>query len=159
MPQIIEKSGLSYFMTTKLGWNEYNVFPYDTFMWKGIDGSQVLTHLITTRNYLPGCSLKDMPNGSTTYNGLQNPSQIKGTWQRYQNKETSCDVLTLLRIWGRRRRSYRGNAGAEPQNGKRRCGCTLCTSDLCKRLLPYFGKQDGPKLSSFLERRIVSGIS
>ena len=94
MPQIMKKSGLSYFMTTKLGWNEYNVFPYDTFMWKGIDGSQVLTHLITTRNYLPGCSLKDMPNGSTTYNGLQNPSQIKGTWQRYQNKETSCDVLT-----------------------------------------------------------------
>ena len=93
MPQIMKKSGLSYFMTTKLGWNEYNVFPYDTFMWKGIDGSQVLTHLITTRNYLPGCSLKDMPNGSTTYNGLQNPSQIKGTWQRYQNKETSCDVL------------------------------------------------------------------
>ncbi|WP_347003375.1 alpha-mannosidase [Enterocloster clostridioformis] len=94
MPQIMKKAGLSYFMTTKLGWNEYNVFPYDTFMWKGIDGSQVLTHLITTRNYLPGCSLKDMPNGSTTYNGLQNPSQIKGTWQRYQNKETSSDVLT-----------------------------------------------------------------
>lgn len=94
IPQIMKKSGLSYFMTTKLGWNEYNVFPYDTFMWKGIDGSQVLTHLITTRNYLPGCSLKDMPNGSTTYNGLQNPSQIKGTWQRYQNKETSSDVLT-----------------------------------------------------------------
>ena len=27
MPQIMKKSGLSYFMTTKLGWNEYNVFP------------------------------------------------------------------------------------------------------------------------------------
>lgn len=94
MPQIMKKAGLSYFMTTKLGWNEYNIFPYDTFMWKGIDGSQVLTHLITTRNYLPGKGIRDLPNGSTTYNGLQNASQIKGTWQRYQNKDVSTDVLT-----------------------------------------------------------------
>lgn len=94
MPQIMKKSGLSYFMTTKLGWNEYNIFPYDTFMWKGIDGSQVLTHLITTKNFVPGQTIKTMPNGSTTYNGLQNASQIKGTWQRYQNKDVSTDVLT-----------------------------------------------------------------
>ena len=91
---IMKKSGLSYFMTTKLGWNEYNIFPYDTFMWKGIDGSQVLTHLITTKNFVPGQTIKTMPNGSTTYNGLQNASQIKGTWQRYQNKDVSTDVLT-----------------------------------------------------------------
>lgn len=92
IPQIMKQSGLSYFMTTKLGWNEYNQFPYDTFRWKGIDGSEVLTYLITTRDY----HKKDEPAGnfSTTYNGRQDARQVMGTWQRYQNKEVSQDVLT-----------------------------------------------------------------
>lgn len=94
LPQIMRKSGLSYFMTTKLGWNEYNKFPYDTFSWKGIDGSQVLTYLITTRDYIPHWDALRPASNSTTYNGLQNPGQIMGTWQRYQNKQVSRDVLT-----------------------------------------------------------------
>jgi alpha-mannosidase len=44
MPQILKKSGIECFMTTKLKWNETNLFPYDTFMWKGIDGSEILTY-------------------------------------------------------------------------------------------------------------------
>lgn len=92
IPQIMKQSGLSYFMTTKLGWNEYNQFPYDTFIWRGIDGSEVLTYLISTRDYhKKGQSVK---NFSTTYNGRQNASQIMGTWQRYQNKDLSKEVLT-----------------------------------------------------------------
>lgn len=95
MPQILKKSGLSYFMTTKISWNEYNQFPYDTFMWTGIDGSQVLAYLITTKNYQKeGKDLHDDFN--TTYNGRQNVSQIMGTWQRYQNKDLSKDVLTCF---------------------------------------------------------------
>lgn len=92
IPQIMKQSGLSYFMTTKLGWNEYNQFPYDTFRWRGIDGSEVLTYLISTRDY----QKKDEPfkGFSTTYNGMQNASQIMGTWQRYQNKDVSKEVLT-----------------------------------------------------------------
>ena len=85
---------MPYFMTTKLGWNDHNQFPNDTFLWRGIDGSQVLTHMITTKNYDKE-NKKDGRNAfNTTYNGLQNPSQIKGTWQRYQNKEVSRNVLT-----------------------------------------------------------------
>lgn len=94
LPQIMRKSDLSYFMTTKLGWNEYNQFPYDTFMWKGIDGSEVLTYLITTRDYWTEGEKKKKSPFSTTYNGRQNASQIMGTWQRYQNKDVSRDVLT-----------------------------------------------------------------
>jgi len=92
IPQIMKQSGLNYFMTTKLGWNEYNQFPYDTFRWKGIDGSEVLTYLITTRDY----HKKDEPvrGFSTTYNGRQDARQIMGTWQRYQNKDVSKEVLT-----------------------------------------------------------------
>src|SRR5699024_6635562 len=48
MPQILKKSGIDMFMTTKISWNQYNRMPNDTFMWKGIDGSEVLTHFITT---------------------------------------------------------------------------------------------------------------
>ena len=34
LPQILKKSGISYFMTTKLDWNQFNTIPNDTFMWR-----------------------------------------------------------------------------------------------------------------------------
>ena len=43
LPQILRQAGIRYFMTTKLGWNEYNQIPNDTFYWRGLDGSEVLT--------------------------------------------------------------------------------------------------------------------
>lgn len=48
IPQIMQKSGVRYFLTTKMAWNDTNRFPYDTFYWKGLDGSRVLTHLNKT---------------------------------------------------------------------------------------------------------------
>jgi len=51
LPQILKKSGLPYFMTIKLSWNEHNRFPYRSFVWKGIDGSQVLVHMPPDDNY------------------------------------------------------------------------------------------------------------
>lgn len=44
LPQIMLGCGVSFFLTTKLTWNESNPFPYDTFWWEGIDGSRVFTH-------------------------------------------------------------------------------------------------------------------
>ncbi len=44
IPQIMLSCGMKYFLTTKFAWNEYNTFPNDTFIWRGIDGSEVLTH-------------------------------------------------------------------------------------------------------------------
>ena len=38
-------------MTSKLSWSEFNCSPYDTFTWKGIDGSEVLTHFTPSREY------------------------------------------------------------------------------------------------------------
>ena len=40
-PQILARSGIKYFMTTKLSWNQFNRFPYDTFRWRGLDGSEI----------------------------------------------------------------------------------------------------------------------
>ena len=45
LPQIMKKSGVDTFFTTKLCWNETNQFPYDNFVWEGLDGSQVFAVL------------------------------------------------------------------------------------------------------------------
>lgn len=92
LPQILKKSGVNYFMTTKISWNEYNKMPYDTFMWKGIDGTEVLTHFITTTDY----KKEGSPTGWTTYNGDINASQVMGCWQRYAQKDINNEVLNCF---------------------------------------------------------------
>ncbi|MBO5715025.1 MAG: alpha-mannosidase [Clostridia bacterium] len=52
LPQIMKKSGVDYFLTTKLSWNDTNMFPYETFMWKGIDGSEVPVHFNTIHTWI-----------------------------------------------------------------------------------------------------------
>ena len=89
LPQIMKKSGVDYFMTTKLAWNQINKIPNDTFMWRGIDGSEVLTHLITTL----GIGQNPKESFFTTYNGMLHPDAIMGGWERYQNKEINNDIL------------------------------------------------------------------
>jgi alpha-mannosidase len=44
LPQILKCADVEFFLTTKLSWNDTNRFPYDTFVWQGIDGSTVLSH-------------------------------------------------------------------------------------------------------------------
>lgn len=44
LPQILQGCDVRYFCTTKLGWNDTNPFPYDTFVWQGMDGSSVVAH-------------------------------------------------------------------------------------------------------------------
>ena len=88
LPQIMKKCGIDYFMTTKLAWNQFNKIPYDTMMWRGIDGTEVLTHLITTLGV--NQPIKDF---FTTYNGMLHPDAIMGGWMRYQNKDINNDIL------------------------------------------------------------------
>ena len=89
LPQIMKKSGVDYFMTTKLSWNQINRIPNDTFIWRGIDGSEVLAHLITTL----GIGQNPKESFFTTYNGMLHPDAIMGGWERYQNKEINNDIL------------------------------------------------------------------
>jgi len=44
LPQILKSADVEFFLTTKLSWNDTNRFPYDTFVWQGIDGSTVISH-------------------------------------------------------------------------------------------------------------------
>ncbi len=88
LPQIMKRSGIDYFMTTKLAWNQFNQMPYDTLYWKGIDGTKIFTHLITTLGIG-----QDTKNFFTTYNGMLHPDAIMGGWKRYNNKEINNDIL------------------------------------------------------------------
>jgi alpha-mannosidase len=87
LPQLIKQAGLEYFMTIKLGWNQYNRLPADTFWWQGIDGTRVLTHFSTTA--ARGAK-------SSTYNSAATPEDALGTWTRHQQKELRAEQLMIF---------------------------------------------------------------
>ncbi|MCL2884077.1 MAG: alpha-mannosidase, partial [Oscillospiraceae bacterium] len=89
LPQIMKKCGIDYFMTTKISWNEFDKLPCDTFRWKGIDGSEVLTHFVPTMN----ARFEHPKEFRTTYNGDLNPDNAIGGWRRYSQKDLNRDVL------------------------------------------------------------------
>ena len=88
LPQILKKSGIHTFMTTKISWNQYNHLPNDTFWWKGIDGSTVLTHMMTTPD--PGQAKERY---YATYNGILTAETVQRTWEKYQDKKLNKDLL------------------------------------------------------------------
>lgn len=81
LPQILKKSGVDYFMTTKLSWNEYNVFPYDLFRWQGIDGSEILSYFTCHH---------------AAYLGSKAVNEV---WKDFKQKSISSDVLVPFG-WG-----------------------------------------------------------
>ena len=85
LPQLIKQAGLDYFMTIKIGWSQYNRLPYDTFLWQGIDGTRVLTHFSTVKDF--GSQY------ASTYNAMATPREALGTWQNFQQKELHRDLL------------------------------------------------------------------
>ncbi len=48
LPQIMALGGIKYFYTTKMTWSSITKFPYTSFVWRGADGTEVLSHLGTT---------------------------------------------------------------------------------------------------------------
>jgi alpha-mannosidase len=85
LPQLIRQAGLQYFMTIKIGWSQYNRLPYDTFLWKGIDGTEILTHFSTVKDF--GSEY------ASTYNAMANAKEALGTWNNFQQKELHKDLL------------------------------------------------------------------
>ena len=85
LPQILRKSGVDYFVTSKISWNDTNTMPMDMFYWEGIDGTEIFTSFMTAQNFggIPGKGGKNR----TTYVGNVTPSFVKGTWDRFQQKE------------------------------------------------------------------------
>lgn len=77
LPQILKHGEINYFMTTKLGWNDTNVFPYDLFHWVGIDGTPMLSYL----------------NHGVNENTL--PKDVHDHWQSYREKEKHNEQMLL----------------------------------------------------------------
>lgn len=99
LPQILKKSGIQYFMTTKISWNQFNMLPNDAFMWKGIDGTEIFAYMPTTSDFnrmlTAGVTFSDKMN-TTTYTGLMNPNMALGTYERFQNKDLQENTLMLF---------------------------------------------------------------
>lgn len=80
LPQILKKSGVDYFVSNKMStWNDTNRFPHNNFIWKGIDGSDVLacvppTHFITWNM----------------------PSQIQENWEAYIDKDSGGQTMNMF---------------------------------------------------------------
>ncbi len=80
LPQILKKSGVEYFVSNKMStWNDTNRFPHNNFIWRGIDGSDVLacvppTHFITWNM----------------------PSQIQENWEAYIDKDSGGQTMNMF---------------------------------------------------------------
>ena len=66
LPQIIKKSGMKYFISSKLFYNDTNRFPYNLFKWRGADGSEILAYNQPS-HYQGDYDVKQIYNAS--YNG------------------------------------------------------------------------------------------
>ena len=79
LPQILKKSQISYFVSNKMStWNDTNRFPHNSFIWRGLDGSQVYacvppTHFITAAT----------------------PTEIMQNWAAYQDKDSGAATLCM----------------------------------------------------------------
>jgi alpha-mannosidase len=60
LPQIMRQAGIDRFLTQKLSWNQYNVLPHQSFLWEGIDGSQVFTHFPPADTYNGDASVGEL---------------------------------------------------------------------------------------------------
>ncbi len=89
LPQILQKSGVESFVTSKIGWSETNQMPYDTFWWQGIDGTDIFAFFMTAQDKHRGKE----PARNVTYNAKLNPGQLQGAYDRYQQKDISNEVM------------------------------------------------------------------
>ena len=86
LPQLLKSAGVDNFITTKISWNDTNKMPHDTFLWKGLDGTEVIAHFITTPEVTADVSFY-------TYNGMITPETITGVWENYKDKAINTDML------------------------------------------------------------------
>ncbi len=91
LPQILKKSGIDTFVTSKISWNEYNTIPYDTFNWQGIDGTEIFTQFIIGAH--PNVSLEKVERFST-YSASIQPLTLEYSWRKYHQKDINNEILT-----------------------------------------------------------------
>ena len=87
LPQLLRQFDVPYFMTTKISWNEYNRFPWETFFWEGLDGSRVLTHF---------GSVRSGQDDYIQYGGDPTPRLVLDGWKFYQAKNFTKRFLVAF---------------------------------------------------------------
>ncbi|PAW80088.1 MAG: hypothetical protein B9S32_01785 [Verrucomicrobia bacterium Tous-C9LFEB] len=63
LPQLMKLTGVEYFFTTKMTWNAINRFPHSSFVWRGSDGSEVVSHVSQDVGYVTQMQLVDIKGG------------------------------------------------------------------------------------------------
>lgn len=96
LPQLFKLVGVDRFLTSKLSWNrptrdapsaDSARFPHDTFRWRGIDGSELLTHMLTTPD----------EHSRSTYRAKMTPEEVKRTWESHR---PACPPYSPLMCFG-----------------------------------------------------------
>ena len=131
LPQLLKKSGVDYLMTQKLPGACITTHPHHSFLWEGLDGSRVLTHLPPEDTYNSPAA----PRSSEDRTGLhgRNVSEARAHAVRHRR---------------RRRRSRRGTpgaarAGAEPGRAP------PVVQEPCDRLLPKLETRGGARYKTY----------
>ena len=81
LPQIYKRSGVDYFVTQKIAWNDTNQVPFKFFWWQSPDGSRVLTyfpHDYANDNLNPVRLARDFVTARTFTPGLPTMMDLYG---------------------------------------------------------------------------------
>lgn len=66
-PQIARLAGMDYFLTQKISWNDTDTFPFHSFMWQGIDGTEIFTHFPPADKYNSDASPADVARSEKNF--------------------------------------------------------------------------------------------
>jgi alpha-mannosidase len=81
LPQIYKKSGVDYFVTQKMTWNDTNQLPFKLFWWESPDGSKVLAyfpHDYANNNLSPIRLSNDLVTARTRATGMTDMMDLYG---------------------------------------------------------------------------------
>lgn len=67
LPQIAKNAEIEYFVTQKLSWSVFNKFPNNTFYWRGLDGTELLTHFPPADTYTANSSVEELMKNVTNH--------------------------------------------------------------------------------------------
>lgn len=67
LPQLMRQAGITRFLTQKLSWNRFTQPEHHTFLWQGLDGSEVLTHFPPADTYTAEATVEELHHQAATY--------------------------------------------------------------------------------------------
>lgn len=82
LPQIAKLAGCPNFVSQKMSWNKTNPFPYHAFLWRGLDGSELLTHFLPENSYI----------------AFVRPSELVPAENRFNENTVTDEFLSLFGI-------------------------------------------------------------